>query len=245
MDRVIPSACTQTEILPRAKSSVIAELPIEASVSEQGRIGDRRLNKRKPSAGRSKSARKFSPGLARIVLDALSIEPVQSAAARKAGIHRKTLEYWVKGSKAGHKGYDIVWQGLKQRFHEHLQSALNRPDERLHDILYQLAMGIRFKIDPVLAEVFEFRGVDAYATDGDGEFIVEAAGPRSPKMTRFFLEWNYPEVYGKKRKPDIPQHCGVLVIGMPTNKKRRIDTTASAKARKWKADWRRLRNETA
>jgi hypothetical protein len=104
MDRVIPSPSTQTEVLPRAKSSAIGELPIEATVSKQDRIGHRRLNKRKPSAGRSKSARKFSPELARIVLDALSKNPIQSDAARNAGIHRKTLEYWVRRSKAGHEG---------------------------------------------------------------------------------------------------------------------------------------------
>ena len=68
--------------------------------------------------------RQLSPERMRIVLDSLREYPVQSYAARKAGIHRKTLEYWIKRSEAGDAGYDVEWQGLEWRFDEHCQSAM-------------------------------------------------------------------------------------------------------------------------
>ena len=54
---------------------------------------------------------KLSPERMRIVLDSLTERPILSPAATKAGIHRKTLEYWLKRSEAGHDGYDLEWQG--------------------------------------------------------------------------------------------------------------------------------------
>jgi len=61
----------------------------------------------------------------RTVLDSLSEYPILSEAANKAGIHRKTLAYWLKRSAAGDAGYDIEWQGVIWRFHEHCQSAID------------------------------------------------------------------------------------------------------------------------
>ena len=43
----------------------------------------------------------------------------------EAGIHRKTIERWIKGSKAGHDGYDVEWQGFTWRFHEDYESAVD------------------------------------------------------------------------------------------------------------------------
>ena len=54
----------------------------------------------------SKARRKLSPELMRIVIESLRERPILSHAAGKAGIHRRTLEYWMKCSKAGKKGYE-------------------------------------------------------------------------------------------------------------------------------------------
>jgi hypothetical protein len=80
--------------------------------------------KQKPPAGISRSTPKLSPELMRIVLNSLRKYPVLWRAASKAGIHRKTLEYWIRCSAAGHDGYDIKWQGIEWRFHEHCKSAI-------------------------------------------------------------------------------------------------------------------------
>ena len=80
--------------------------------------------KQKPLAGISKSTPKLSPELMRIVLNSLGEYPILSYAANKAGIHRKTLKYWMDRSEAGDDGYDIKWQGITWRFHEHCESAI-------------------------------------------------------------------------------------------------------------------------
>ena len=77
--------------------------------------------KQKPRAGISKASPKRSPKIMRIVLDSLTKYPVLWHAASKAGIHRKTLKYWMRHSAAGDDGYDIEWQGVRWRFHEHCQ----------------------------------------------------------------------------------------------------------------------------
>jgi hypothetical protein len=65
----------------------------------------------------------LSPERMRIVFDSLTEVPILNHAATKAGIHRKTLEYWLRRSAAGDAGYDIEWQGMEWRFHEHCTSA--------------------------------------------------------------------------------------------------------------------------
>ena len=85
--------------------------------------------KQKSPARIAKSARKLSPELMQIILDALREYPVQSRAARKAGIHRKALEDWKKRSKAGDDGFDLEWEGVTDRFHEHCKSAIEEAHE--------------------------------------------------------------------------------------------------------------------
>ena len=63
-----------------------------------------------------KPAECFRLSACEIVLDSLTECPILSHAARKAGIHRKTLEYWIKRSEAGDDGYDIEWQGVNGDF---------------------------------------------------------------------------------------------------------------------------------
>src|SRR5665811_1124477 len=103
--------------------------------------------KQKPPAGISKSTPKLSPKLMRIILDALREYPVLRHAAKKAGIHRKTPEYWIRCSAAGHDGYDIKWQGIEWRFHEHCESAIWEAELKLLDRMFERAF---FGYDKVL-----------------------------------------------------------------------------------------------
>jgi hypothetical protein len=107
--------------------------------------------------------------------------------------------------------------------------------------MWQIAKGIRYKTDPSLVKL-GYQGVDAFATDEDGNFIEEVVGPPDPKMIRFSLERVLPERYGKNRKSDIPRTGGVLVVGQRTGEpKGKNSTAASIKARKWKSAARRVR----
>jgi hypothetical protein len=99
-----------------------------------------------------------------IVLDSLTEVPILNHAATKAGIHRKTLEYWLRRSAAGDAGYDIEWQGIEWRFHEHRTSAIDEADDSLRAVMWQIAMGVVSK------------------TDENGNFIVEACGQPNMKM---------------------------------------------------------------
>ena len=84
---------------PKAKIN-----PIEGARLKQGRRGGRQRTKQKPSAEYAKSWRMLTPERMRIILDSLAECPILSLAAAKAGIHRKTLEYWLKRSAAGDAG---------------------------------------------------------------------------------------------------------------------------------------------
>ena len=144
--------------------------------------------------------RQLSPERMRIVLDSLREYPVQSYAARKAGIHRKTLEYWIKRSEAGDAGYDVEWQGLEWRFDEHCQSAMQEAYDSVLAVAWDATMGRII-----------------YKTDKNGNRV--ALGIRGPvtkmywKMLRFLLEWKFPEKWSKHRKIDVPHNTGVLVVG--------------------------------
>src|SRR5258708_40156096 len=105
----------------------------------------------------------------RIVLDSLTEVPILHHAATKAGIHRKTLEYWLRRGAAGDAGYDIEWQGIEWRFHEHCTSAIGEADDSLRAVMWQIAMGVVSK------------------TDENGNFIVEACGQPNMNMTRHLL----------------------------------------------------------
>ena len=76
----------------------------------------------------------------RLVLDTLREYPVLSYAANKAGIHRKTLKYWMDRSEAGDDGYDVRWQGFTLRFHEHCESAIWEAEQKLEDEMLQRAL---------------------------------------------------------------------------------------------------------
>jgi hypothetical protein len=167
----------------------------------------------------------------RVVIESLREVPILSHAARKADIHRKTLEYWMKCSEAGNVGYDIEWQGVMWRFHERCQTAIEEAEDR------------------VLAAAWDFTmGRIIYKTDKNGNRV--QWGFRGPyrkehgKMLRFLLEWWRPEIYGKRRKVDVPHKGGVVVLGA-TTKKAANCSAASIKARKWKAGSRMIREAKA
>ena len=187
--------------------------------------------------------RQLSPERMRIVLDSLRECPLLFKAASKARIHRKTLEYWLKRSAAGDAGYDVEWQGLEWRFHEHCKSAMDEPYENLVGALWDIAMGGEvYKKDEFLLSL-GYEGPDAYLTDENGNPVVETIRNPNGKMLRFLLELLRPEKWGKRRKRYVPQKGGVLVIGntpKKPDKKPENSSAASSKARRWKALSRRI-----
>jgi hypothetical protein len=152
----------------------------------------------------------------------------RGSAAQKAGIQRKAPAHWIKCSKAGREGYELEWRGETWGFHDHYETAIDEAHDEIRLQMWQIARGIRYKTDPSLVKL-GYQGVDAFATDEDGNFIEEVVGPQDQKMIRFSLERVLPERYGKNRKSDIPRTGGVLVVGQRT------------KARKWKSAARRVR----
>ena len=208
--------------------------------------------KQKPPAGISKSTPKLSPKIMRIILNSLTECPTQSHAANKAGIHPKTLAYWIRRSEAGDNGYDIKWQGLTWRFHEHCKSAIWEAELKLLDSMFERALfgydkvltrrgRVVYKIDQDLVER-GFQGPDAYLRDENGNPVPETVRKVDMKAMRFILEWYRPDTWGKHPKIDAPRQGGVLVIGDVT-KKPKYNTAASVKARKWKSWSRKIREE--
>ena len=144
----------------------------------------------------------------RIVVETLREFPIDSYAADKAGVHRKTVEYWLKCSKEGDDGYDIMWKCFTWRFHEVCTMAIDEAHDRVLASAWQVAMGVR------------------WTTDENGKFVEEVVGPPNPKMSG--LCWNgCPEKWGKYPKIDRPQTGGVLVIGAPLRSPKMVQRLAS------------------
>jgi hypothetical protein len=171
------------------------------------------------AAGDTKSTRKLSLERMLIVLESLRKYPILWRAAEKAGIHRKTLEYWLKRSKAGDEGYDLVWRGEMWRFHEHYAAAKEEPYDKLLAIAYKKAMGVKYP------------GSEVYMTPPNG------------RMLRFLLKLRRPEKYGKRRKVKATRPSHVLVIGEPAQK-RQYNTAASIQVRRWKSLSRKISDAT-
>jgi hypothetical protein len=202
----VPSGSTQTELAP-----------VETG-RKQGRVG-RQRKKRRLSAKVWKARRK----LMLAVLEYLPECPVLSNAARKAGIHRKKLEYWINRSKAGDDGYDFECDALMLRFHELVEFAIEEANDKVDEAAWKLAMGELYKNE-------------------DGREVPHLYVRRpNGKMMRFLLERKFPEKYGKHPKVDVPQQGGVVLIGTPMKPKKTC-AAASIKARQWKALSRRLRD---
>jgi hypothetical protein len=218
-----------TVAMSETKEPKTETTPLRAMGRKRGRSGGRQLEKKKLSAENSKAGQMLSPERMRIVLDSLAEHRILSLAAAKAGIHRRTLEYWIKRSADGDPGYDVEWQGLEWRFHEHCASAIAEADDRVVAAAWELTMGRII-----------------YKTDKNGNRV--ELGIRGPlrtygKMLRFLMEWRCPDKWGKDRKIEMPPHCGVLVIGhSPHDIPHEVSKgpAASVKARKWKAAWRMI-----
>jgi hypothetical protein len=228
----LPGA-TKADLQPAANAGIAeteepkaAATPVGEKGRKQARGGGPRRKKRKLSAKASKARRKLLAERMqrmRVVLDNLSERPIQSDAAREAGICRKTLEYWIKHSKAGEAGYDIEHEGVTMRFHVHCEWSKEAATDKLRKRAYLIAMG------------------KDYVADENGNLTLETVGPPNLKMMRFALELFRPEVYGKKTpKPDVPQRSGVILVGAP-EKPKRTCPAASIKARSWKGLLRKFR----
>jgi hypothetical protein len=200
---------------------------------KRGRRDRGQLDQKKFPGRNPEVVRKLSPERMRMVLDALREYPVLDRAAAKAGIHPKTLAYWLKCSAAGYEGYDIEWQGEQWRFHEHCEAAIAEADDTLHFLVWQMAMGIKFKIDPALVKL-GYRGVDAYAMDENGDLIEEGVRQPNIKMMLVYLAWKRPDTWGKRPKRDVFRTGGVLVVGGRSGKSEN-SYAASIRARKWKS----------
>jgi hypothetical protein len=150
----VPSEPTQAELQPPAKAALMktkapktGATPVGAKGRKQGRSGGRRGNKQKSPAKVTNARDKLSPERMRVVLDSLSERPIQSDAARAAGICRKTLEYWIKRSKAGDDGYDIEHEGVTMRFHIHCEWSKEEARDKVLEAAYLNAMGKAYTTD--------------------------------------------------------------------------------------------------
>ena len=208
--------------------------------------------KQKPPAGIPKSTPKLSPKIMRIVLNILRERPILYLAALAAGIHPKTLAYWIRRSEAGDDGYDIKWQGLTRRFHEHCESAIDEAHQKLEDEWLQRALHgyekvlthrgrVMYKIDQALVGL-GLQGPDAYLKDENGKPVPETVHKEDTKAQLHVLKRRRPDPWSKRRKIDATREGGALVIGDAT-KKPKYNTDKSVRAREWKADLRRIREE--
>jgi hypothetical protein len=218
--------------------------PPVAMRRKPGRSGGRKLKRQKLAAEVSKARRNLSSERMRrmrIVLDSLAECPILSHAARKAGIHSKTLEYWRKRSEAGNDGYDIEWRGEIWRFHEHCEAAMDEAHDEVLLAAHNIAMGMVYKNDEHLLSLGH-RGSAAYLRDDDGTPVVETVRNKNPKMLRFVLEWLCPDEFGKHRKINVPRTGGVLIVGAtPKKPQSSTATAASLKVRRWKAASKMIR----
>jgi len=99
--------------------------PLVPPRRKRGRSDGRQPKKQKLRPAVLKRRRRLK--LMRVVLDALGERPILWMAARKAGIHRRTLEYMIKRSKAGRDGYEVEYQGVKWGFMNTAKQRSPRP----------------------------------------------------------------------------------------------------------------------
>ena len=205
----VPTEPMKAELLPRAEAvsgvtqadAPKTETTSHKPVARNGCRGGQSPKKQKISAAGSKAKRKL---LMRQVLQYLRIHPNLSAAARKCGIHSKTLAYWLKRSKAGDPAYELEWRGLKLPFHEHCEAAKAEPFDKVLAIAIEWTdERIVYKIDPDRVAL-GFEGRDAYLRDEKGMPVVEAVHHAKPKMIRFVLEYGCPEKWGKASASQEP-----------------------------------------
>ena len=255
----LTSWSTKAEPLPPGKEATseaekpkTETTPLAAIGGKRGRSSGGQPKKEKPPAGIPKSTPKLSPKIMRIVLNFLRERPILYLAALAAGIHPKTLASWIRRSEAGDDGYDVKWQGLTRRFHEHCESAIDEAHQKLEDEWIQRALHghekvlthrgrVMYKIDQDLVGL-GLEGPDAYLKDENGKPVPETVHKEDTKAQLRVLKRHRPDTWGKRPKINAPREGSVLVIGDVT-KKPKCNTAKSVRARKWKADSRRIREE--
>jgi hypothetical protein len=233
----LPTASAETEVLSAGETAngKIKAIEEEAAPAVSGAD---QSDKQQPSAEHTNSRRKLTPERMRIVIEALRECPLLEPAAAKAGIHRKTLEYWLKCSKAGRDGYDVDWEDFEWRFHEACEVAVEEAHQRLLDAMFSIAMGPpTHKVDDQRVMNFAERHTDAYARHANGNFIIEFPGPGNVKIHERLLELLRPELWGKAQKRKIVTRSGVLVVGERRPEK---SWATSIKASQWKSASRML-----
>ena len=196
--------------------------PLGVTRLKQGRSGGRQLKKQKLPAEISALGRKRSPANLTLILDSLAQCPSKIRAANITGIHRNTLDYWLKCSAAGHDGYDIEWRGITAKFHEHYKSAMEEGCGEVEIALYKAATGydeiltyrghVMYQTDEYLWSL-GYRGPEAYLRDKNGNPVPETVRKYDLKTARWLLERLRPEKYGKHRTIDPPQTTGVINLG--------------------------------
>jgi hypothetical protein len=232
------SASAQSEVRPDGDAVMRETDGVKEDTSQVGSRGQP-PEKQKLPARNAKIGRKLSLERMRSVIEALKKYPFFASAAAVAGIHRRTLEYWLKGSKAGRNGYDIECEGIQWRFHELCEAAVEEAHQRLKDRAYDIALGpVTYKIDRDLLDLGN-QGADAYARNEAGGFIEESRGPGNVKMQKHLLQWLRPEKWGKTRKSRTLASCGVLIIDRDRPRPKN-NCSASIKARQWKSASRRF-----
>ena len=253
-----PNGSTQNELPPYAEAATREAVGSQTESTPAGVAGDKRgrsggsQRKQILLAGTSKAGPKRSPELMLLVLNSLTEVPIRWHAASQAGIHRKTLEYWIRCSAAGHDGYDIEWQDVTLRFHELCEFAVDEAHQKLLDLMLERAFfgydkvltyrgRVMYKIDQGLVGL-GCEGPDAYLRDENGNPIPETVRKVDMKAMRFWLAWHRPEKWGRHRKVDAPREGGVLVIGGDVTKKPEYNTAASVQVRKWKAGSRMIQD---
>jgi hypothetical protein len=228
----VENGTTKAELLPPAKAATseaegpkTETTPLAAMGRKRSRSGGRQLKKQKLPAEISELGRKRSPARLRLFLDSVAEYPVKSHASKKAGVHRRTPDYWLKRSAAGDEGYDLEWRDVTAKFHEHFISAMEEGNDKVLEVAFRMATGydeiltnqrgVIYKIDPALWSL-GLRGPDAYQKDENGNFVPETVRKVDPKMARWLLERLRPDKYGKDWEIDDTHKGGVLVVGGPS-----------------------------
>jgi hypothetical protein len=203
------------------------EIPTAPTPLKQGRLSPRKIREKEPSAENSADRRKWSPALARLVINRLARNPYLIVAANIAGLHRNTILYWRNRSAAGDPKYEITWLGYRAPFHRHFDVAKQTGRAHLMVPLYERARygyekilkykgRVVYKIDDFKWDL-GLRGPDAYLKDKNGKPIPETVHKQDEKAIKLVLAWLCPEVYGNEcKKREVPQHgSGLLFVSMP------------------------------
>jgi hypothetical protein len=185
--------------------------------------------KQKPPAGISKSTPKLSPKIMRIILNSLRECPILYHAAMQAGIHRKTLEYWIRiaarlatmvTTSSGKALRGDFTNTANQRSGRHISNSRTTCSKG-HFLGYDKVLTRRgrvmYKIDQGLVGL-GFQGPDAYLRDENGNPVPETVRKVDTKAQLSVLKRHRPNTWGKHPKIDAPREGGVLVIGDVTKK---------------------------